>query len=326
MITNHDTLYNRHILSKHQIGLHFGKVDDQAISEPTETFQSAETFLKIVDVLQQENLRFIPFKGPVLGQTIYGDIRARRFYDLDFFVNREDVFRFSEILRDLGFRPAGKQISSESDILKLFQKTNQLLFQHAVDGTDVEIHWRLANKYEYLKDDFNYIYSYYTQPFTMNGRQLLKLKSEAELLYIMTHGAAHGWFRLKWLVDVNDYLRNVPIDHGKLIELAKAHGLLRAVGFYNEMAAKMIPDPQLFPIGSKHVPRYLITYSRKRISDRPPRTFRYMSVNRKMIRIIENFTFSLLLTPSFRTLREMIRVQLNMVERKAAILKQNLGI
>jgi hypothetical protein len=54
----------------------------------------------------------------------------------------------------------------------------------------------------------NLIVSENLQEIVFSGRKFTILNRELELLFLLLHGSRHGWERLKWLVDINDY----PID------------------------------------------------------------------------------------------------------------------
>src|SRR5438105_13117998 len=46
---------------------------------------------RILKLLRAENIQAIPFKGPVMGSRIYGNVGLREFFDLDLLVHREDL-------------------------------------------------------------------------------------------------------------------------------------------------------------------------------------------------------------------------------------------
>jgi hypothetical protein len=62
---------------------------------------TAELF-RILDGLESAGIAAIPYKGPVLAQTAYGDLALRNFSDLDVLVPRKEVLPAKEVLRSLG--------------------------------------------------------------------------------------------------------------------------------------------------------------------------------------------------------------------------------
>jgi len=58
---------------------------------------------KILALFEGHRIPAIPYKGPVLAASVYGDLAFRRFADLDVLVRREDVRRCTDVLRELGY-------------------------------------------------------------------------------------------------------------------------------------------------------------------------------------------------------------------------------
>lgn len=88
----------------------------------------------------------------------------------------------------------------------------------------MEIHWRL-NPDSGKETDFELLwkrsrFSSYTQtPVRM-------LEQEDLWAYLVTHGARHGWFRLRWLLDIDQMIRSMPLDVKKVERRLKAEGRL----------------------------------------------------------------------------------------------------
>ena len=58
----------------------------------------------LVALFQEHGILAIPFKGPVLGAALYGDVTLREFGDLDLFVRRRDVPLVAALLEDRGYQ------------------------------------------------------------------------------------------------------------------------------------------------------------------------------------------------------------------------------
>jgi len=61
--------------------------------------------LKILNLLRDNGIFAIPFKGPVLAESIYGDLTLRQFTDLDILVHKHNAFKARNLLISNGFRP-----------------------------------------------------------------------------------------------------------------------------------------------------------------------------------------------------------------------------
>src|SRR5271166_6866436 len=61
---------------------------------------------RIMQHFEHRQLRAVPYKGPVLSQSIYGDPGRRSFSDLDFLISAADFARAKRALAKIGYRPA----------------------------------------------------------------------------------------------------------------------------------------------------------------------------------------------------------------------------
>ena len=100
-------------------------------------------------------------------------------------------------------------------------RTKHVTYIHPQKGIILEIHWRLHSnsineptfeelwKRKRIKNLANY-------PIYFLGREDL-------FLYLIAHGARHGWFRLRWLLDIHQIMNNQMnaegIPHTKKIPL-----------------------------------------------------------------------------------------------------------
>ena len=61
---------------------------------------------RIMQHFERRQLRAVPFKGPVLAQSLYSDAALRSYSDLDFLISPNDFERAKQALADIGYRPA----------------------------------------------------------------------------------------------------------------------------------------------------------------------------------------------------------------------------
>jgi hypothetical protein len=62
----------------------------------------------------------------------------------------------------------------------------------------------------------------------------------------LVHGTDHKWQRLKWLLDVNDYMLTIPFDRFEIFKLAKKNGVSVIFPLYDSIASMYLPSPPLF--------------------------------------------------------------------------------
>jgi len=61
--------------------------------------------LELLDLFKENNIAALPFKGPVLAESIYGDISLRQFVDLDVLVHKRDALKARNLLLAHGYQP-----------------------------------------------------------------------------------------------------------------------------------------------------------------------------------------------------------------------------
>src|SRR5215469_16237214 len=61
------------------------------------------TLAELIGLLEESGIRAIPYKGPLLASTVYGNLAFRRAGDLDLYVHRRDFLRSKELLLSLGY-------------------------------------------------------------------------------------------------------------------------------------------------------------------------------------------------------------------------------
>ena len=64
----------------------------------------ASELLKLLHLFQEHGIPAIPYKGPVLAASIYGNLTLRQFCDLDILVRERDFMRTRELLISQGYR------------------------------------------------------------------------------------------------------------------------------------------------------------------------------------------------------------------------------
>ncbi|WP_086736890.1 nucleotidyltransferase family protein [Erythrobacter colymbi] len=156
--------------------------------------------LDLVDALASRGVPAVPVKGVVLSQQVFGSPLLRGAVDVDMLVRPGDVGTAWEVLARVGFR----QITPSSRIggarLALFcRAAKDSLHRHPESGQVVELHWRLSDEMaEPSMPPEDSLATVVPAP----GRPVRVLGEEVLFVYLCTHGAAHGWARLKWLADV----------------------------------------------------------------------------------------------------------------------------
>lgn len=153
-------------------------------------------------ILNKNNIRALFLKGPILGKELYGDISLRTSKDLDILISSRDIKKVKELLQKYGYQErTGTGIILNEDKLR----THHSEFHKPDSRFSIEIHWRL-NDLPDKEPSFTRLWER-RRVSQLTDEPLCYLGEEDLFCYLISHGARHGWFRLRWLVDIDKLLR-----------------------------------------------------------------------------------------------------------------------
>ncbi len=101
---------------------------------------------RVMQHFERRQLRTVPYKGPVLAQSLYRDLGLRSFSDLDFLISPADFDRAKQALAEIGYRPSGEvNPAIESPAAeRLWLRTGyERSFDGAAGKNLVELQWAL---------------------------------------------------------------------------------------------------------------------------------------------------------------------------------------
>ncbi|MFA6628772.1 MAG: nucleotidyltransferase family protein, partial [Sulfuricurvum sp.] len=180
----------------------------------------AAELIKIVNLLQQENIVILGIKGPVLSSLLYDDISQRQFSDIDVLLHQEEIYRAVIMLESLGYRP-----EFSSDFLKneMLLKIDKDFAVSTPDGkVNIEFHWKLFSNKQMQKGNLA-CFSADNVAVNIHNTCIQTLAMDIQLLYLLVHGSKHYWERLEWICDIDRLVRlNPNMDWVVLIERARA--------------------------------------------------------------------------------------------------------
>lgn len=199
---------------------------------------------RILQHFERARLRVIPYKGPTLAQSVYGDVGLRSFSDLDLLINPADFNRAKQALAEIGYRPSVDLVSvvvppsrkgagstmSNSTVERFWLRTGyERSFDSAAGKHLVELQWALLPRFYAV--DFR-IEDLMTRSLRtrVGEREVLRLCPEDLLLALSLHAAKHLWSRLIWLSDIAETLRTQPIDYSLVVSRARLLGVARVLG------------------------------------------------------------------------------------------------
>ncbi len=179
-----------------------------------------EELLELLDLLAAHGIRAIPFKGPALAASVYGNIALRQFCDLDLLVRENEVPKTKDLMISLGYEPQINLARAREGAFLRYQC--EILFQR--DKVVVEIQWRIAPRYFSFPLDYERLWER-LRPVALGEREVFSLSPEDSLLILCVHGAKHVWERLGWICDVAELIRvHKGMNWRRVIEQAGESG------------------------------------------------------------------------------------------------------
>lgn len=171
-------------------------------------FLTAE-LIRLLQAFESAGIGAVPFKGPALAASAYGDIALREFTDLDIMVRQQDLGPVTRMLQEWGYEPEPRERGPHALSPEFLRNECQFHFWGPRDSTLIEIHWRLAHRYF----DFPFPLESRWESLVeteLEGCRILAFPPEDQLLFLCVHGARHVWSSLNWVCDVAEHIRAFP--------------------------------------------------------------------------------------------------------------------
>jgi hypothetical protein len=195
------------------------------------TVRNALQHWRLKELLEACERKAIPVmlaKGLWLVHCVYQDAAARDSGDIDLLFHPEDMSRFTEVARELGYEVPGDGASLSAGA----HSTNEFALRHPDGGLLVDVHWSLTNPETETPVDEGLLWGR-AVVVDVGGVPCRTLNLEDHLLYLCFHAAMHHKFWAvgpRCLYDVAMVVRQPPrpIRWDELTARAHALGWGRA--------------------------------------------------------------------------------------------------
>ena len=192
----------------------------------------------------------IPFKGPILAATTYGDLGIRQSCDLDILVQFEDFLHAIQVLESEGNYRFNHPISFLNEIHARirFQIIGECTLSNGI--VNIDLHHRLTVE-QFLSSHFTFEYLWsHRQSYLVSGHKIFSFDPETLLLYLCIHGSKDCWKSLKWICDIAEYIQIHPTlnwDHlvQESIVLGCRRRLFLGVYLAHYLLNAALPEPVL---------------------------------------------------------------------------------
>jgi hypothetical protein len=215
---------------------------------------------RIMQHFERRQLRVVPYKGPVLAQSVYHDVGLRSFSDLDFLISAADFDRAKQALAEIGYRPSAHFTRAVERLW--LRKGYERSFDSVAGPNLVELQWALLPHFYAVDLHMEDLLGRAGRT-VVGGCEVPCLSPEDSLLVLCVHAAKHVWTRLIWLADIAETLRSQSrtqtIDYSLVFSRARALGVLRilAVSFWlvkNMLHAELPKSAEEMIAGDDRVP------------------------------------------------------------------------
>lgn len=167
---------------------------------------------KFNEFLSINSLHAIVLKGVPLAEIYYPNKFTRHSRDVDLLVEQHKINLVADWLKLEGFH-------LNTDYYLYNKKQQEIFIQHnhhfCFHGTNpiypliIELHWKLRPSDDIcnispFENGYSCLRTSYDQLFTLNHID--------QFIYLCVHGTEHGWYRLKWLLDLPFLFQKVNLE------------------------------------------------------------------------------------------------------------------
>ena len=202
---------------------------------------SAE-LIRIMQLLEDNNIEALSFKGPTLAQLAYGDITLRQFVDLDILIHKKDIYKIDTLLQTESYERLFTLTSSQEEIW--INHAHDMGLIHKQKGVHFEIHWSFLDEDYPMQVNLEYFWKE-TKDITLNRLSIPTFSNENLLYYLCIHGSKHLWERIEWVKDIDLLIRHHDIDWKKVVKNIEGTGFEKMVylGLYLSTTLFQTPLP-----------------------------------------------------------------------------------
>ncbi|WLR42777.1 nucleotidyltransferase family protein [Bacillus carboniphilus] len=157
------------------------------------------------EVFIKKQIPLLVLKGPYLGTDLYGELSLRTCNDLDILVPMARLSEVENTLNNMGYI---KEEYIETVLNDWKWRHHHFVYIHPEKLVKVEVHWRL-HPGPGKEPSFQQLWERKREVIVSNY-SFKCLSKEDLFVFLVVHGARHGWSRLRWLLDIHQ------LTHGNL--------------------------------------------------------------------------------------------------------------
>ncbi|MFJ7681471.1 nucleotidyltransferase domain-containing protein [Peribacillus butanolivorans] len=173
---------------------------------------------QVSKLFNENEVPLLFLKGPVIAHDIYGDISLRTSKDLDILIPKVELAKTEKLLMSFGY----EKMSAPTAFNEWKWDNHHFSYFHPQKRIQIEIHWRLHPRPS-KEPNFNELWKRKRMSMLTNY-PVHFLGNDDLFSYLIAHGARHGWFRLRWLADIDQIVRkNINLNKNNRLQRQCLH-------------------------------------------------------------------------------------------------------
>jgi hypothetical protein len=178
----------------------------RAMSNATANLLLASELVAVLKLLEAEEIAVLPYKGPLLAQSAYGNLALREMKDLDLLLRPADVRRAIRLLGRHGYRLTTPLLRGLVTLGLEYQAT----LVRDDDETIIELHWTIVPRSVSVPFGLEELWPHRLET-AIAGYRVHVPSHEDMLTILCVHGCKHRWMRLEWVCGTAELLRTKPL-------------------------------------------------------------------------------------------------------------------
>ena len=167
--------------------------------------------LELLSLFDGAGVPAISLRGPIFSISVYGDLNAREFQDLDIFVPANQFARAKELLRARGYKALAARDTDAS-------------FESSDGAVSVDLQCALARPVWRFPISLDHLWDRLV-PIRIGDSTVWQPRPADHALILSAHSAKHCWSSLKWIVDFAAFVgTHGNLDWGDVLERARSLG------------------------------------------------------------------------------------------------------
>ena len=215
--------------------------------------------VRILALFEDHGIPALPYKGPLLAESIYGDVALRQFEDLDILVPESKVAEAETLLRQQGYQVALEL--PQNRMAAYCRMKHEIPYLHPGKSILIELHWKLSPIFFHFPIDMERLWRR-TEWITLAGSRVRSFSKEDALLIFCVNGSRHVWEKLELVSVVAEMLRVCPEMNWEYLfglarDLKSEQVLLLGLLISHNLFNTEIPEPAVQQIRTDKLLRIL---------------------------------------------------------------------